>query len=298
MAATLYLAQQDPEHSRQCLALAQALQPQSLPVTSLPMLPLQPLITPEQYYTQLLERAERGELQAAIQDVEWAVKTSPNDPRSYICRGLLRLRQGDRQAALIDFNQAISLDPQSHVAYCSRGKLRSLMGDAGGAILDFDRALAIEPQDLFIYLARGNVRVGLNDYPGAIADFSQAIAIDPTEPTTYLSRAQTYSKLEELHQAIADYQIAANLYLERQDLPKYQDTLAKLQKLQRSVPKSSAATGKYPPQIAALRQRLLVLVSGHWEIAERLIAHLQARETGYAEQWYLERVIYDLESGL
>ena len=296
-AANLYLAQQDPDNSRQCLELALSLQPKPIAPVTPRSTPPPPLITPEQFYTQLLEQGERGDLQGAIDNANWAVKTSPLDVRIYSCRGVLYLKQGNLAAALADFSQAIALDPRSHVAYRSRGKLRDRMGDYNGAILDFDRAIAIDPQDLFIYLARGNVRVSLNNYPAAIADFSQAISIDPQEPSAYIYRAQTYIKLEELRQAIDDYQLAANIYLERQDLPKYQDTLANLQKLQRSTPKLPPPPTK-SPQTESLRQRLFVLVSGQWGIAQRLIDRLKQESPGYAEDWYLERVIYNLEQGL
>ena len=171
------------------------------------------------------------------------------------------------------------------------------MGDYDGAILDLDRALSIEPANLFIYLARGNVRVASNDYPGAIDDFDRAIEIDPTEPAAYLIRAQTYSKLEDLKQAIDDYQTAANIYLERQDLAKYRDTLDQLQRLQRSTTKSSLQQGKNRSQLEILKQHLRVLVSGQWELAERLIVQLEEKYPGRSEEWYLERVIYELETG-
>lgn len=302
MAANLYLAQQDPQTSRQCLDLALALQPKPLdPAPPAPSFqPLPPLTSPEQFYAQLLAQAERGVVRGALDNANWAVQASPNDAWVYACRGVLYFKNGDRTAALTDFNRSIQLDPNYHIAYRGRGKLRHQMGDYRGALLDLDRAVEIDPQDLFIYLARGNVRVSLNDYTAAIADFTHAIAIDPQEPSGYLQRAQTYTKLEELTRAIDDYQLAANIYLERQDLPKYQDTLKVLQQIQRSVPKSSPppSRGQFQPQHEALRQRLYILVSGQWAIAQRLIDGLKQEDPGQSEDWYLERVIYNLEQGL
>jgi tetratricopeptide (TPR) repeat protein len=300
IAANLYLDQQDSQNSRQCLNLALAIQPQSIENTPTPrstLLP--PLITTEQFYVQLLERGERGDIQGAIEDANWAVQTHPQDVRAYCCRGTLSLKQDDRFAALADFNQAIQIDSESHLAYCSRGKLRSQMGDYGGAMQDFDRALAIDPQDLFIYLARGNVRVNLSNYAEAIDDFDRAIALDPQAPLAYIYRAQAYVKLEELQRAIADYQTAANIYLNSQDLPKYQDTLDRLKQIQSSTPKSlfSPTPDRDLGSIEALRQRLLVLVGGHWAIAQRSIEHLQASHPGRSEQWYLEQAIANLERG-
>jgi tetratricopeptide (TPR) repeat protein len=300
IAANLYLTQQDPISSRQCLDLAQSLQPKpiNLPTASI-LTPAPPLITSEQFYTQLLEQGEQGDLPGAIDHANWAIKTSPNDVRAFSCRGTLHLKQGNLAAALADFSQALQLDPTSHIVYRSRGKLRDRLGDYRGAILDFDKALAIDPQDLFIYLARGHVHVSLNNYPAAIADFSQAIAIDPQEPLAYLPRAQTYIKLEELQLAIDDYQSAANIYLERQDLAKYQSTITQLQQIQRSTPRSAPPTpSRAQSQNSALRQRLYVLVSGQWPIAQSLIDRLNEEYPGYHEDWYLEQVISNLEQGL
>ncbi len=303
IAANLYLAQQDLVNSRQCLDLAQSLQPKFPEAAIAPTVTtaLPPLTSPEQFYAQLLEQGERGDLKTAIDNANWAVKTSPNDSRVYSCRGVLYLKQGNLDAALTDFSRAIQLDPNSHVAYRHRGKLRDRLGDYRGALLDFDRALALDPQDLLIYQARGNVRVATNDYPGALADFTHAIEIDPQEPSVYLSRAQAYVKLERMSQAIDDYQMAANLYLERQDLIKYRETLARIDRLQRIAPTSPPFQPRSTPgtpQHEALRQRLYVLVSGHWAIAERLIDRLKEAEPGYPEEWYLERVIDNLERGL
>jgi tetratricopeptide (TPR) repeat protein len=297
-AANLYLAQQNPDRSRQCLELAQSLQPKPIdPPVSKPIV-LAPLITTEQFYTNLLEQGERGDFTGAIDNANWAVRTNSNDVRAYNCRGVLYLKKGDYTAALADFSQAIQLDPTSHVAYRSRGKLRDRLGDYRGAILDFDLSLAIDDRDLFIYLARGNSRVNLHDYTAAIADFTQAISIDPQEPAAYVYRAQTATKIEELNRAIADYQMAANIYLERQDLPKYRETLAHLQKLQRSSPQTPSPSSTPNDGNEPLRQRLFALVSGHWGIAQRLIDRLKEEYPGYPEDWYLERVIANLEQGL
>lgn len=294
MAATLYLAQQDLDRSRQCLELAQQMQLKPIATPSPQISAPVPLITTEQFYAQLLERGERGDVAGAIQDADWAVRTSPEDVRAYCCRGVLKLKMSDRTAALADFNQALKIDPESHLAYRSRGKLRGQMGDYAGALLDLDRALAFDPQDLFIYLARAQVRISTNNYPAALDDLSQAIALDPREPTTYTQRAQVYTKLERLPEAIADYQTAANIYLDSQNLPKYQDTLASLNKIQRTAPAISTSLSGTED----LRQRLLTLVGGHWEIAHRALEHLEANYPGYSEEWYLEQAIADIERGL
>jgi tetratricopeptide (TPR) repeat protein len=299
IAANLYLAQHDLDRSRQCLEIAQSMQPKPIdppPPPSLPSAP--PVANLEQFYTQVLERGERGDLPGAISDADWAVRTNPDDVRSYCCRGVLYLKQGDLSAALADLNHAIALDPQSPIAYRSRGKLRIQMGDRTGALLDFDRALTFDPQDLFCYLARGNVRFELNNFTEAIADYGRAIAIDPRDPAAYVQRAQIYIKLEEFHLASEDYQAAANIYLENHNLTKYQETLASLNRVQTARPTAAPMGVNMRSQTEALRERLLALVGGHWAIAQRSLEHLEEQYPGRSEAWYLELAIFNIERGL
>jgi tetratricopeptide (TPR) repeat protein len=150
VAANLYLTQKDIENSQRCLDLARTLEPKPIdaPIAPKPT-PRPPLTSPEQFYAQLLEQGERGDLQGALDNANWAIQSSPNEAWVYACRGALYSKRDDRTAALTDFNRAIQLDPNAHVAYRGRGKLRDRMGDYRGALQDFDRALAM----LRIYLS-------------------------------------------------------------------------------------------------------------------------------------------------
>ncbi|HAG85581.1 MAG TPA: hypothetical protein DCL61_31695 [Cyanobacteria bacterium UBA12227] len=44
-----------------------------------------------------------------------------------------------------------------------------------------------------------------------------------------------------------------------------------------------------------LRQRLFTLVHGDWTLAERLLDSAKRNNPGHSEDWYWEKVIYDLE---
>jgi tetratricopeptide (TPR) repeat protein len=301
MAANLYLAQQDAENSRRCLAQARELQPPDAhpSVSVRKETNTAPIVSTEEFYAQLLTRGEQGDIWGAITDADWAIRTNPGDARAYTCRGLLHLKRGDRQNALVDLNQAIRLDDRDRVAYRNRGKIRAQIGDYGGAIGDFDRALEIDSRDPLLYLARGQARGAMNNYLQAIEDFSLAIEIDPQAPGGYIERAQAYVKIEEIKLAIEDYQRAANLYLDRQELEQYEGVVSALKKLQISQPQSKGVNygDRGAGDLSGLRQRLLVLVGGQWAIAERLIEQMRDRYPGYAEDWYIERVVEDLERG-
>jgi tetratricopeptide (TPR) repeat protein len=196
---------------------------------------------------------------------------------------------GNYREAIADFNQAINLNFQDAIVYRNRGKARSQIGDHQGALADINQALKMQTQDNLVYIARGNVYQSMGNYLAAIQDYSQAIQMNPEHPLAYYNRGIAYTCLEEMPNAVEDYQKAASIYCEQEDWENYQQVLNSLQKIQSSIPATNKATYNL------LRQRLLRMVGGHWEIAERLIEQKQDFYPGMSEEWYLQTVIDDLE---
>ncbi|NJK63090.1 MAG: hypothetical protein HC921_10795 [Synechococcaceae cyanobacterium SM2_3_1] len=48
-------------------------------------------------------------------------------------------------------------------------------------------------------------------------------------------------------------------------------------------------------RVTSLQQRLQTLVHGDWDLAERLLTQVRLTYPGHEEDWYLEKVIHDLE---
>jgi tetratricopeptide (TPR) repeat protein len=144
-------------------------------------------------------------------------------------------------------------------------------------------------QDPLVYVARGNIYRTMGDYLNAIQDYNQALVIDPDHAPAYYNRGLAYTLLEEMQNAVSDYQKAVSIYCEQEDWENYQEVLNNLQKIQTSNPEIK--NQKYE----VLRQRLLRLVGGHWEIAESLIQQQEYHNPGMSDDWYLQRVIEQLE---
>ncbi|WP_143288363.1 tetratricopeptide repeat protein, partial [Calothrix rhizosoleniae] len=196
---------------------------------------------------------------------------------------------GKYQNAIADFNQSLRLNFQDAIVYRNRGKARSHLGDSQGAMADFNQALQIQPEDGLTYIARGNAYRIMGEHLKAINDYNQALQKNPDDPQAYYNRAMAYTCLEEMQLACADYQKAASIFCEQEDWDNYQFVMDSLQKINISNPYRSKATSQL------LRQRLLRLVGGYWEIAERLIEQAKYDYPGMAESWYVEKVIRDLE---
>ena len=287
-AAALYLEQKDKEGCRQCLEKIRQLQPQAKPVAVVPTYKPTPIKSEKEYFTQLLEKAEKGDTRQAIEDLDWALKVDPQDAQAYCCRGVVRCKLGNYQDAISDFNQALRLNFQDAIVYRNRGKARFKLGDRQGAIADFNLGLQMQPDDTLLYLARGNVYHATGNYDAAIKDYTQAIQINLEDAQAYYHRGMSYACLEEMQHAIADYQQAASIFCSQEDWANYRQVLERLEKVSSPSPKSNTT-----PDLP--RQQLLRLVGGHWEIAQRLIEQAKNYYPGMSEEWYLEKVIRDLE---
>lgn len=289
-AAELYLQQKDLENCRQCLLGVEQLQPKKqAPVVTSNTQPVLVIKSAGDYYAQILEKAEQGNTKEAIEGLNWALQVDPQDAKAYCCRGVVRCKMGSYQDAIADFNQALRLNYQDAIVYRNRGKARSYLGDNQGAIADFNQALQIQPEDALLYVARGNTYKNMGNYYGAIKDYTQALVINPQDAQAYYCRGMAYTCLEEMQRAVDDYQQAASIFCQQEDWDNYKQVLDSLKKIHSPTPEKKENTDNQ------LRQRLLRMVGGHWEIAQRLIEQAKNYYPGMAEHWYMEKVIQDLE---
>ncbi|MBD2253307.1 tetratricopeptide repeat protein [Nostoc parmelioides] len=288
-AAELYLQQKDQENCRLCLEKIKQLQPPKQATIQPTKPPIAPIKSVNEYFTQLLDKAEKGDTREAIADLNWILQADPQDAQAYCCRGVVRCKMGNYREAIADFNQALQLNFQDAVVYRNRGKARSLLGDHQGAIADFNQAMQMQPEDTLGYVARGNTYRAMGNYLGAIQDYGKALQINPNDAQAYYNRGIAYTFLEEMQNAVADYQRAASIFCEQQDWDNYQLTQDSLKQIQTYVP-------EYKQQKSnVLRQKLLRLVGGYWEIAQRLIQQQKDYQPGMSEEWYMQKVIDDLE---
>ncbi|KST65578.1 tetratricopeptide repeat protein [Mastigocoleus testarum] len=298
-AADLYLRQKDKENCRLCLEKIKQLQPKEYQ-TAIGQVTQEsrhqqsknqnlPIVSEDDYFTELLDKAERGDTPEALEDLNWLLLTDPQDGKAYCCRGIVRFKQGKYQEAISDFNQALGLDFRDAIVYRSRGKVRSHLGDFQGAIKDFNSAISMDPENTSVYVGRGNTYREMGNYIGAIEDYTKAIEYDSKNAHAYYNRGIAYTYIEEVQRAVDDCQRAISIFCEKEDWENYQTVLNHMKKFKSPSPEIQKTNDE------VLRQRLLRLVGGHWAIAERLIEQAKHYYPGMSEEWYLETVIYDLE---
>ena len=290
--AELYLEQKDTVNCRKCLDRIKNLQYLPVSVVKTDSHIKWEKADSKNFLTRMLRRFEKGDRRGAIEDLNWALQVDPEDSQAYCCRGIIHYKQGDNLAAISDFNKALQFNDRDILAYRNRGMIRSQIGDFKGAIADFNAVLKIEPNNSLIYVTRGNTYRDMGAYQEAITDYEQALRINPNEAKAFYHRGIIYSRLEEMTKAIDDYQNAAKLFGDAEDWNNYKKTLDNLQKIQTSVPSKNQNINE-DAKYKQLQQKLLRMVGGHWEIAERLMTKVREKYPGRDRLWYLEKVISD-----
>jgi tetratricopeptide (TPR) repeat protein/V8-like Glu-specific endopeptidase len=157
------------------------------------------------FYIQGLNKYNKGDFKAAINDYTEAIRLNPNYAYAYGDRGRARFDSGDKQGAIADFNEALRIDRNLAPAYNARGFARYNLGDKQGSISDFNQTLRINPNYAPAYVNRGNARDDLGDPQGAIADYNIALRIHPNDAYAYYHRGVTRYRLGDKQGAIADY---------------------------------------------------------------------------------------------
>ncbi len=305
-AAKLYLEQQDETNCRRCLASAQQL---NLPPSQLSG----DLPSAQNFLERALTKMQNGNLQSALNDFDWLLLADANDAQVYCLRGVLRAKLGNFTGAMQDLNRAMQLQPQDRQVRLSRASIRTEIDDTQGAIADLNQLLEEQPTWVEAYVGRGLAWRKLGNYRNAIEDYSRALALKPDRAQIYCDRALARAEYSDLKGAINDYQQAANLWFEQSDLHSYRQCLDKIKALR--VESDQLAQEKTQQKIQReqidweferqaeddlvdpeLQAQLLKLVGGNGAIAQRLIDIAKQEFPNMPEQWYWQKVIFDLES--
>ena len=213
------------------------------------------------FFNQGVKRLQQGDLEAAINSFNEAIRLNPNYAQAYGNRGIAysRLQQYDK--ALADYNQFIRFNPNSAVAYYNRATLYDKLGDSQKAIADYAQAIRLNPNftqaisgreiaqnklrtpqqsisttnALAQYFSNGRNakdffvqamdKYDKADFDGAIVDFSQAIQLKPDYAQAYMGRAMAYKGLGDLENQITELRKAAELLQKQGDTEAYQTTI-------------------------------------------------------------------------
>lgn len=105
-----------------------------------------------------------------------SIRPYPNLHKAYAARSEAWRLRGDLDAALQDANAAIKASPLNALAHVARGDTLRFRGELDAAIADYNKALANEPNYSPALLSRGLAHEKMGDLLKARADFQEAVS--------------------------------------------------------------------------------------------------------------------------
>ncbi len=149
------------------------------------------------------DRTEKGELDAALADLNEAISIDATYACAYVNRGRVYGFKGDYDRAIAEYDTAIKLDARMALAYNNRGDAWLQKKEFDRAIADLNEAIRLNPTFAKSLGNRGDAHYGKRDYARAIEDYSTEIRISPSTEA-YLNRGESYRESEQLDRAASD----------------------------------------------------------------------------------------------
>lgn len=153
-------------------------------------------------------RTEAGAIDAALSDLDAAIRLNGADTQAHAFRALARTSRGDVDGAIADYATIIALTPRSALGYNGRGHAFLLKRDAPAAIADFSEAIRLNPQSSSAHNNRGLAHRTAGDLARAVADYTTAIGLNPVYALAYANRGHAHEADGRRTEAIADFRNA------------------------------------------------------------------------------------------
>ncbi len=167
-----------------------------------------------------LDRAERGDVELALADLERALDIEPERAATHLNIAVAHVRRGgpdDPDRAIASLDMALDLEPDYAAAYVNRSAAHIARGrpdDLDRAFDDINKAIEIQPDLASAHVGLGNAYLN-RSLPGdlelALAEFSRAIELDALYARAYFNRGLVHSELENLGSSVSDLRRAQGM---------------------------------------------------------------------------------------
>ncbi len=148
---------------------------------------------------------EKGNIEAALKDVNHAIELHGNDAVAFCNRGVIYEKMKDADRAIDDYNKAITLNPDYAAAYYNRGSVYATLEIIDKAIMDYSKAISLDPNSTLSYYNRGVAFKMIGKADLTIEDMSNAVSLDPKFAAAYAHRGLAYAESGESENALADF---------------------------------------------------------------------------------------------
>jgi tetratricopeptide (TPR) repeat protein len=168
-----------------------------------------PLAVPA-YQARARLREARDASEAAVADLDQAIRLQPETPTLYLLRASAQLSVGRFDAAVTDTNRALFFTPDDAAGHALRGLALRDGGRLEEAVRELERAVELEEDVMQHHYALADALDRLNEHERALASYSRALEIEAT-PTLYSDRGLTRAGLGDYDGALEDYGAALQL---------------------------------------------------------------------------------------
>lgn len=135
---------------------------------------------PDAYAWRGLTHAIKGNPTQAIEDLNAAIRLTPEDAELYSNRASVYGDQGKYPEALRDYSIAIKMNPQHSGPYVARGLFYlETTEEYAKARSDFDLALEREPDNYYVYCYRADANIHMRRFKAAAKDIGRALRLAP-----------------------------------------------------------------------------------------------------------------------
>jgi tetratricopeptide (TPR) repeat protein len=145
-----------------------------------------------------------GDLDAALEQLDRAVRVKPESAESYTARGLIHYRAGDQDAALRDLDRAVELDPSYPQARLNRGNVLLDLGRGDLAIEDLEIFVDANPNYLPARRSLARSLLTIGRHRDAIPHLDEVIRVSP-DYEAFLNRGVAYVNIERFDLAADDF---------------------------------------------------------------------------------------------
>jgi len=154
---------------------------------------------------------QRGDPAASVEQIDRALKTSPNDVVALNNRGnaLLALRRFDQ--ALASYDRALALRPDYADALCNCGAALHELKRYHEALAACDRVIALQPDYAEAHSNRGNTLRELRRYDEALEACDRALALMPDFAEAHCNRGNALHALQRFDEALTSFDRALAL---------------------------------------------------------------------------------------
>jgi tetratricopeptide (TPR) repeat protein len=147
------------------------------------------------YFNRGYAQKGKGQNDNAIEDYDWALRLTPNDPDIYVQRGVAYRNKGDYDHAFADYANALRLDPKNSGAFDSRCYAYAILNELEKALEDCNASLQLFPNAAYTLDSRGFIYLKMGRFNEAVADYDAALKLYPKLVESLYGRGLAKMKL-------------------------------------------------------------------------------------------------------